>query len=319
MLNREPLVSVVTPFYNTREYLTECIESVLGQTYENWEYVLLDNQSTDGSSEIAAHYAERFPNKIRLIRTGSFLPQVQNYNFALTCISPGGKYCKMVQADDWIFPDCVRRMVEIAESDSSVGIVSAYELEDDEIRLDGLPYKSCMVSGPDACRLYFLRHRYLFGTPTSVLYRSEMIRSREPFFDAKYSPFEDGHACFDLLRIWNFGFVHEVLTYSRRGNNSIIDRARDFGLEIFLKFSLLAVHGRDYLDADEYAQCFHEAERQYFLFLGKAACARRRRGSDFWEFHRRGLKSVGYTLDWKLLAPWIPRSFYEKVLQAALN
>ena len=47
-----PLVSVITPFYNTREYLAECIESVLRQTYTNWEYIFVNNCSTDGSEEI---------------------------------------------------------------------------------------------------------------------------------------------------------------------------------------------------------------------------------------------------------------------------
>jgi glycosyltransferase involved in cell wall biosynthesis len=126
-----PFVSVVTPFYNTRDFLADCIESVLRQTYQNWEYVLVDNCSTDGSSEVAAHYASRFPGKIRLIHTESFLSQVQNYNFALSCISPSSRYCKMVQADDWLFPDCIRSMVEVAEGHPTVGIVAAYELEGD--------------------------------------------------------------------------------------------------------------------------------------------------------------------------------------------
>ena len=52
-----PLVSVVTPVYNGEEHLRECVESVLRQTYENWEYVIVDNCSTDGTAEIAAEYA----------------------------------------------------------------------------------------------------------------------------------------------------------------------------------------------------------------------------------------------------------------------
>ena len=123
-----PLVSVVTPFYNTRDFLAECIESVLHQTYTNYEYILVDNCSTDGSSDIAKQYAARFPDKIRLLHTESFLSQVQNYNFALSCISPQSKYCKIVQADDWIFPDCLRSMVEVAEAHPNVGIVSCLRI-----------------------------------------------------------------------------------------------------------------------------------------------------------------------------------------------
>ena len=55
-MKHEPRVSVVTPFYNTAEYLAECIESVLAQTYTNFEYILVNNKSTDGSREIAERY-----------------------------------------------------------------------------------------------------------------------------------------------------------------------------------------------------------------------------------------------------------------------
>jgi glycosyltransferase involved in cell wall biosynthesis len=48
-----PLVSVVTPFYNTERYLAECIESVLAQTYPIFEYILVNNRSTDASRDIA--------------------------------------------------------------------------------------------------------------------------------------------------------------------------------------------------------------------------------------------------------------------------
>ncbi len=298
-----PLVSFVTPFYNTREFLAECIESVLHQTYQNWEYILVDNCSTDGSTEIAAQYASRSQGRIRVIRTKSLLTQVQNYNFALTCISPSSKYCKMVQADDWIFPDCAKSMVEIAEAHPTVGFVGAYELEGNIVSLDGLPYPSAEVLGRDVCRLYFLELWYLFGTPTSLLMRSELIRSRVPFYDESRVPFEDAHACFDLLKTWNFGFVHQVLTYSRRNNESVLSRIRPFGFLLFFRFSALLVHGRNYLSQQEYGLCLKEAERRYFLFLGKAAL--QGKSNDFWDFHRTALASINYSLDCKLLGKWI--------------
>ena len=303
------LVSVVTPFYNTREYLAECIESVLRQTYGNWEYILVDNCSTDGSSEIAAGYAARFPGKIRLVRTPSFLSQVQNYNFALTCISPESKYCKMVQADDWIFPDCVTSMVAVAEAYPSVGIVSAYELESNEVRLSGLPYPSIKTSGRDICRLYFLENIYVFGTPTSLLLRSDAVRARVPFYEDRYAPFEDGHVCFDLLKSWDFGFVHQVLTYTRRQPGSIRSPLFDFGMVQFLHFSMLVVHGRDCLSEREYVQCLRRDEREYFLLLARQAF--KPKSVEFWDFHKKGLASINYQLSWKILIKWLPRGLLE--------
>src|SRR6516165_5401066 len=94
-LATRPLVSVVTPFYNTAPYLAQCIESVLAQTHVEFEYILLDNCSTDGSGEIAEDYAHRDP-RIRLIRCSQFLSQLANYNRALAHISGVSKYCKMV-------------------------------------------------------------------------------------------------------------------------------------------------------------------------------------------------------------------------------
>lgn len=315
-LGSQPFVSVVTPFYNTRDYLSECIESVLRQTYNTWEYVLVDNCSTDGSSEIAAHYASRFPEKIRLIHTESFLTQVQNYNFALSCISPNSKYCKMVQADDWLFPDCIRSMVEVAEAHPAVGIVASYELAGESVDLDGLPYPSPEVTGRDACRFYFLEGKYLFGSPTSSLIRSEVIRSRQPFYEERHAPIEDAHACFDLLRSWNFGFVHQVLTYSRRDNESILLRILPFGFLLFTRFSILVEHGRDYLSTDEYNRCLKHAEREYFVHLTKSACALRPQTQEFWEFHRKGLAALNYALGWKVLWKWIPRAVLEKTWEA---
>ncbi len=305
-----PFVSVVTHFYNTRDYLAECIESVLRQTHQNWEYILVDNCSTDGSSELAEHYASRFPEKIRLIHTESFLTQVQNYNFALSNISPNSKYCKMIQADDWLFPDCIKSMVELAEGHASVGIVAAYELQGDCVSLDGLTYPSPEVSGRNVCRLYFLKDKYLFGTPTSLLMRSKLIRSRDPFYEDQYAPFEDAHVCFDLLRTWNFGFVHQVLTYSRRDNESILSRIRPFKFVLFSRLAIVVAHGRDYLSAEEYSRCLKDAERRYFLYLSR--CALRGRSREFWELHRNGLASIKYALNWRLLAKWIPRALLEK-------
>jgi len=298
-----PLVSIVTPFYNTADYLAECIESVLRQTYANWEYILLNNQSNDGSAEIAASYAQRFPDKVRVFQTATFLSQVQNYNHALSLIAPEGKYCKMVQADDWLFPECIERMVELAESHPKVGIVAAYELEGKWVSIDGLPYPSPEVPGRDVCRLFFLENLSLFGSPTSLLMRSDVVRSRTPFYEERHAPFEDSHACFDVLESWNYGLVHQVLTYSRRDNDSFLLRMRPYRFGLFSRLAKILAHGKKYLSADEYSYFLRDAEHKYFMFLGRSAL--QGRDAKFWAFHRERLGSIGYSLDAAFMAKWI--------------
>ena len=302
-VDHAPLVSIVTPFYNTDDYLAECIESVLRQTYSNWEYILVNNHSTDRSAEIAQSYADRFPDKIRLIHTPTFFSQVPNYNFALTCISQQSKYCKMVQADDWIYPECIERMVEIGEAHPRVGIIAAYELEHRWVSIDGLPYPSPDVSGREVCRLFFRENLGLFGSPTSLLMRSEIVRSRTPFYEEKHAPFEDAHVCFDILEHWNYGMVHQVLTYSRRDNDSFLLRMRPFRFWLFSRLAKIVAHGRKFLSEDEYRYFLKDAEYQYFYFLGKSVF--KGRDSKFWDFHRERLASIDYQMNWRFIAKWV--------------
>src|SRR5215470_6717793 len=127
-----PLVSVITPVYNNAEHIHECIESVLRQTYQNWEYTIVDNCSTDGTAEIARRYAAK-DSRIRLYENKEFLRAIPNHNNAFRQISPESKYCKVVFGDDWIFPACLERMVALAEQYPTVGIVGAYVLEDSKV------------------------------------------------------------------------------------------------------------------------------------------------------------------------------------------
>jgi len=298
-----PLVSVVTPFYNTQAYLSECIESVLRQTYTNWEYVLVDNCSNDGSGEIARRYEARYPDRIRVVHTDSFLSQIQNYNFALSCISPESKYCKIVQADDFLFPECLRLMTNAAEQDATVGVVGAYSLEGRRVAFDGLPYPSPVVPGPTIGRLFFLDDLYLFGSPTQLLLRSDLVRNHKPFYDESHAPFEDAAVVFQLLTQCNFGFVHQVLTFTRRDNPSLMGVLAT--LDYWEAFKLLMLHafGCDYLEQAEFEAQLQKKEQIYANLLVNRAISLR--GRDFWNFHLALLRQMGYSLKsqriWRLV------------------
>jgi glycosyltransferase involved in cell wall biosynthesis len=281
---------VVTPVYNGEPYLAECIESVLAQTYENWAYVIVDNCSTDRSLEIAESYARREP-RICIHNNTQFLPALQNLNHAFRQISPDSKYCKAVHADDWLFPECLARMVELAEANPSVGIVSAYRLEEDRVDLDGLPYPSTSVPGREVCRSSLLDDLNVFGSPTSLLIRSDVIRSRDPFYDESILH-TDTDACYDILRNHDFGFVHQVLTFTRRHNESRTAIAQRFNTRRLAKLSLFLRHAPVYLTEAEYQQRLKRLLANYYRYLAKSVFELREK--EFWEYHQAGLKKLGY-------------------------
>ncbi|HEX7050955.1 MAG TPA: glycosyltransferase family 2 protein [Longimicrobiales bacterium] len=295
-MSNEPLVSVVTPFYNTEDYLAECIESVLAQTYKNWEYILVNNCSTDGSREIAARYAERDP-RIRLFDNPTLLDQVANYNRALSLISPQSVYTKVVEADNWIFPECLARMVAVAEANPNVGLVSAFCLTERTVRFTGLRSRATVLDGRAVARMHFLDDAYLFGAPTTVLMRSDIVRSRTPFYAEEHQALvEDLSACYEILRVWDFGFVHQVLTFVRTENEgSIQSGRRGFDVMALDRLAVLHRHGRHFLDPAEYRRALRKTRANYYERLAQGLL--RRKGDRFWEFHETSLAKLGMRLE----------------------
>lgn len=288
-----PRVSVVTPFYNTAPYLAECIESVLAQSHGDLEYVLCDNHSSDGGGEIAARYAAR-DRRLRIVSPPRFLGQVPNYNFALGQIAPDTRYCKMVQADDTIFPRCLTEMVALAEAHPSIGVVSAYRMFGPEVQPTGLAHTRTFLTGRDACRVVLQDGVYLFGSPTTVMFRADLVRGRVPFY-AEGRFFEDAEVCFDLLADHDFGFVHQVLSFTRTDNDSLWRGMRGYNGWLLARRNQLAQYGRRYLTPDEFEAAWRGREGQYRSFLAQAWLEGRDDG--FWKFHRDGLATVGDAID----------------------
>ncbi|MEL7834377.1 glycosyltransferase family 2 protein [Fodinibius sp. Rm-B-1B1-1] len=265
---KEPFVSVLTPVYNGAKYLEECIQSVLNQTYSNWEYVIVDNQSTDGSLDIIKKYVEQ-DSRIRVHSNEEFLPQMENLNHAFRQISPKSKYCKVVHADDWLFPECIAKMVELGEAHPSVGIVSAYRLDETVVNLDGLPYPSHVNEGKEVARRYLKHGTSQFGSPSSLLLRSDLIRKRDKVYEDSLLA-TDTTACIDLLQESDFGFVHEVLTFTRRHDMSISNtEAKENNAFIHARLFCLLTYGPIFLSEEEYKKSFTFQVNKYYILLAR--------------------------------------------------
>ena len=286
----EPLVSVVTPVYNGAAYLRECIESVLAQTYSNWEYIIVNNCSTDQTLQIAEEYAAK-EKRIRLYSNETLLPIIANHNRTFRLISPDSKYCKQVSADDWLFPECLTRMVAVAETNPSVGIVGSYQLSGGGIdgrkwgvRWAELPYPSPVIPGCEICRSQLLGGPYVFGSPTSTMYRSDLVRAKHDFFP-NASPNADTSACYENLRNTDFGFVHQVLSYERIHGEAISAECRSLNSFPSSQLSDLVAYGSYYLTSEELKTREKELVGSYYHFLGVSIFHRQRK--EFWDYHKR--------------------------------
>jgi len=285
-----PLVSVLTPVYNNGDYMAECIESVLRQTYSNFEYIIVNNCSTDRTQEIAERYA-RTDSRIRVHNNTEFLGVIANHNHAFGMISPDSKYTKVVSGDDYIFPECLERMVELAEAHPSVGMVGSYSIAGQAIHGIGLEYERKVVSGHEVCRATLLGGPYVFGAPTALMYRSDLIRATPAYYPSA-SPHADTSACYRDLEHTDFGFVHQVISYTRIHPGSQTSRSLKFGTIKRATMSYVVDYGPLYLTRPEQDARMEFLLDDYYDWLAPAVFEQRR-NPKFWQEQRAGLKELG--------------------------
>jgi glycosyltransferase involved in cell wall biosynthesis len=286
-----PLVSVVTPVYNGAAYLAECIESVLAQTYEHWEYVICENCSTDGSGEVADRYAAIDP-RIRVVRSAEHLPQMANWNRAMRLISPDSVYTKVVHADDRLEPSCLERMVAAGEAHPTARYIGAMRRVGEVVDLDGIPPTASVVPGRWLGRAQILGAEYTFGTPSSTMVRSELVRARPRFYDERYVH-ADVAVCYEVLHDCDFAYVAEPLTTTRLHDGSVTTWASRVGtwtpehLRMYLEYGWLYASERD-LEVP-----LAWLERRYILMLCKWTVSTKLfRKAEARRYHRRALGEI---------------------------
>lgn len=293
-----PKVTVLTPVYNGEPYIAKCIESVLHQSYTNWEYVIVNNCSTDSTLSTVRQYAQRDP-RVRIVDNTSFVGVIENHNLAFAQVSPDSKYCKVVSADDWIYPECLERMVDVAERNPSVGVVSCYAISNvGALRQANTPLDREVFPGREVARMQ-LQGIHVLPPPTSLLYRAELVRSSQPFFPVA-RPSADYHALYRLLQSHDYGFVHQILSFERWHDASVT--ANLAGLNSFLvdRIEALVVYGEEYLGSQERHARLDVVLSDYYGFVADQAV--HGAGAAFWRYHRGRLADLGYPLESRRIA-----------------
>ncbi len=222
-------ISVIIPVYNTKTYLLKCVESVLAQTFTDFELILVDDGSTDGSEELCESCAAR-DERIRVFhQKNRGVSAARNLGVS----HAQGEWICYVDSDDAVLPDYLKDMVEAADDDTGLVMSSITH-----VRHAGVIPEDITVSGKEMVR-YFLDHhilvdsgpvaklflrriltqyqltfpenicygedmvyfyRYLNVVDKIVLRRKEnyLVSLREGSLSTRYNSFESEYACFEI-------------------------------------------------------------------------------------------------------------------------
>jgi glycosyltransferase involved in cell wall biosynthesis len=268
---------------------------VRNQRYSNWEYIIVNNCSTDATLDIVARYAA-IDSRIKVINNPTFVGVIENHNIAFKLISPDSQYCKVVSADDWIAPDCIERLVRLAEAHPNVGIAGSYQLSGTVVKWMGLSADTEVISGREVCRLSLRDQLDVLGAPTSNLYRSSLVRRHESFFPHSL-PYADTSACYRYLQYCDFGFVHAILSIERVHDDRVTTRTERLNMGDIAYLENLLEYGPIYLTETEFKGRKSEAMARYYRFLG--GCVLKMREKEFWNFHASRLKELGHPIPWR--------------------
>lgn len=278
-----PKVSVIMGIYNCDQTLRESIESIINQTYNNWELILCDDASTDGSYQIAEQYALAYPDKIRLLRNQRNLRLSAALNRCLAHAS--GEYIARMDGDDISLPERLDRQVEFLEAHPEYQVVGTNMFSFDERGVRGIR-RTMEIPGKTELR---------YGTP----FAHATVMMRKYAYDALggYREGDEVTRCEDL-DLW-FRFFAE--------------RFQGYNLQLPLYKVREGVPGfrrRNFLSSIKVAKVCYRGfrllgyPRRYYLFLLKPILAALLPSSLMKYYHNRRDRQAQIRLESQWIKSW---------------
>lgn len=154
------LVSIITPLYNSQAYIADTINSVLKQTYSNWELLLVDDCSTDDTIKIVKHYANKY-NSIKLLKNEVNSGAAISRNKGI--FEAKGDYIAFLDADDLWKPEKLEKQIAFMEIENCDVCFSSYEQIDEK----GKPLNRLIQAIPTLTYKKYLKSNYI-GNLTGI-------------------------------------------------------------------------------------------------------------------------------------------------------
>lgn len=211
-MKETPLISVVMPVYNAEKYLVEAIDSILEQTYKNFEFLIINDGSTDSSSIIIDTYAKQDSRIIHVRNQNQGISLSLNHGITLA----KGKYIARMDADDISLADRFEEQIKFMEKNQNIGVCGTWVDLIGEIRAG--EYKRHPVSDEE------LKVRLLFSVcfvHPSVIIRRELLIRTNNFYDPNYTSAQDYELWSRLKDCTQFANIPKTLMKYRVLSNSV--------------------------------------------------------------------------------------------------
>lgn len=244
----DSLVSIIVPIYNAEKYLDSCIQSVLRQTYTNWELILIDDGSTDKSGRIAEEYgfADERITVFHQKNLGVSLARNQGIDEAT------GNYVVFLDADDELIEDCLVKTVNIAE-ETNADVVAGRSCENQELFQDRIIW-----TGAEALENSLKDHLFTHSAYAKLIRREFIGKTR---FTPDIRINEDSYFVFQLLCKQNVFVLTNDVIYFYRVNLESSSRA-GFSEKYF---DILKVSDLKYKKIEEQFPQMHDLAKNMLL------------------------------------------------------
>jgi glycosyltransferase involved in cell wall biosynthesis len=215
-----PQITVAMPVYNGEGYVHLAIQSVLDQTYSDFELLIVDNCSTDGTLEVVKAFSDP---RIRLHVNSTNLGMVGNWNKAIELAT--GKYIKFLSHDDLLDPTCLEEQIAgfLQHKQENLGIVTCKKRVINQNGKNvmpgfGLRGQSRIVSGSVAIRKSIRSGRNIIGEPSVVLIKTSVLKASGLFESPEFTP--DIKMWFKILQKHDLYFIDKTLASYRISEQS---------------------------------------------------------------------------------------------------
>lgn len=188
----KPLISIIIPVYNSDKTINRCVDSILSQTFNNWELLLIDDGSTDRSGELCDEYSAK-DQRIKVFhKKNGGVSSARN----LGLNNVKGEWITFCDSDDFVYPNWLKNYVDNI-SDGIDLICQAFESDKSLInefkdkRIFGMTYKGCIQDG-----VLLLDKNHILGYLWVKLFKRSIIDLHKLRFDTRFNYWEDQEFCF---------------------------------------------------------------------------------------------------------------------------